>query len=161
MGCASIPCPAISACATQSSSRTPSSESSSTATTSCRTRAQRRRLLFDEPRLARHVAHALRFLLDLGGLLLGAGVRLQDAERGEPRRDRRRLDRLLYRAGQGLARVLGDTGGGEKAEPDTEQLLRVAQLAQRRDVGNIGNPARCYEAAERTRLDVRAERAER
>ncbi len=48
------------ASATQSSSRTPNSASSSTATTSCRTRAPRRRLLFDEPRLARHLAHALR-----------------------------------------------------------------------------------------------------
>src|SRR5687768_14282505 len=103
-GCASIRHRAIWACVTRSSLRTPNSASSFTATTSCRTRAPRRRLLFDEPCLARHIAHALRFLADLGGLLLGAGVGLQDAERGEPGRDGGRLDRLLDRAGERLDR---------------------------------------------------------
>ena len=55
----------------------------------------------------------------------------------------------------------GIPAGAKKAEPDAEQFLLIAELAHRRDVDKLGEPARGDEAPERPRLDVGAQRAER
>ena len=84
--------------------------------------------------LLRHFADAPSSSRISAASCSGVGVDLQDAERRELRRDGRRLDRLLDRVDERLARVLRDARRREKAEPDAEQLLLVAELLQRRDV---------------------------
>src|SRR5258705_1244961 len=110
MGYVSIPSTTISACATRSSPRTRNSESSFTPTTWFPS--------FHQGSLPGHLAHALELLADLGRELLRPGVALQDAERGQPCRNGRRLDRLLDRLHERLPRRLGNAGRGEKTEPD-------------------------------------------
>src|SRR5258706_10134577 len=152
-GCAWIRPPAISASATGSSPRTPNSESSFTATTWFPS--------FRQAGLPGHLAHALELLADLRRELLRPGVALNNAERGQPRGDGRRLARLLDRVHEGLPRSFGNARGREKAEPDAEQLLAIAQFPQRRYVRKLGDAVRRGDAAERSGFYVCAQGAER
>ena len=161
-GCVSIRPTPISVRATRSLRRMPNSASICTPTTSCRRRAPQRSPSEDRaaPATARpasleqaglpcHFADAAGFEADLGRRLLGRRVALKDAERREPARDAGGVDGLLDRADQGLSRFFRNPRRREKAEPDAEQLLVVAELAHRRDVDEVGKPARRDEAAER------------
>src|SRR4029079_4742103 len=120
----------------------------STATTSCAS--------FQDARLPSYFADAPGLLAYLGRHLFRAGVALEDAERGQPRRDGRRLDCVLDRIHERLPRPIGDSRGREKAEPDAEQIVLVAELLHRRNVGEVGDPVRRDDAAERPALDLRA-----
>src|SRR6185503_21036562 len=120
----------------RSSSRTPSSASSCTATTWCPRRAPRPPSL-DEAGLLGQIAHALELVARLGGLLFGCGVALQDAQWREPGRGGRRLDGLLDRADERLARIVGNAGRREEGEPDAEEILRIAEVAHRAQVGKL------------------------
>src|SRR3954453_10497459 len=142
-GCASIPPAAIWPRATRSSPRTPNSARRFTPTTSCSTRAS-----FHHARLPSHVADAPGFVANLGRHLFGAGVALVNAERRQPCADGRRLDRLLDRLDQRLPCAFWNTRRCEEAEPDTKQLLLVAQLRHRRNVGEIGDLVRVENGAE-------------
>src|SRR5688572_16419516 len=157
--CASIQPTTIFACATRSSSRMPSFASSSTATTSCRPRAPRRPLP-EHAGFPHHLRYTLRLLGNLCALRLGLRIALQDAERRELRRHGGRLDRLLDCGDERLARVLRNPRRRQEAEPDAEELLGMAELAQRRDV-DLRYAARGGDTAERAGFEMRAERAER
>src|SRR3954467_6183090 len=149
MGCAWIPPPGTWPRAIASSRRTRNSANSSTATTCCPS--------FRGARLPRHLPDASGFLANLGGELLRACVGLQDAERRQPCRDRRRLHGLLDRIDQRLPGRFRDSGRRKEAEPNAEQLVLIAELAHRRQIGEFGDAARAHEAAERSGFEVRAQ----
>jgi len=72
---------------------------------------------------------------------------LKDPEWLKPCRDARIPDRLLDCAGKHLPRVLGNSRRRQKAEPDAEEIILIAEIAHRRNGGELGKATRRNNAA--------------